>query len=336
MVPSNIAANDWQRPAKTELWAFEEFNNDPSSSEFLDYTGFPWATLIDLKRRGEKSRALTLERKLRAFGPKKTLIRATVCQHIWVRDVFPYLKDLQITDLFWSHKTVSQDEIDGIRLHPFPLYPVVFGDRLSEQTRDQALLGGRRWLYNFVGAYDPDVYLTPARSWLFELPPLANAIIQRRPGWHYERDVYESQIKQTAGARSDEYLKDPATEKYKETIAQSVFTICPSGSGPNTIRFWEALGAGSIPVLISDKLALPESGLDWSEAIVRTPESKAAIQALPERLLDLAKNADALNRMRSAGAMKWREMVVNGPARLINKLGSPDWLTKTMFMNASP
>ena len=44
-------------------------------------------------------------------------------------------------------------------------------------------------------------------------------------------------------------------------------------SGPNSIRFWEALGAGSIPVLLADTLELPENKL-WDSSILRIRESE--------------------------------------------------------------
>jgi hypothetical protein len=56
-------------------------------------------------------------------------------------------------------------------------------------------------------------------------------------------------------------------------LIKSKFTLCPSGSGPNSIRFWEALACGSIPILLSDTLQLPYHEL-WDKAIVRIQENK--------------------------------------------------------------
>ena len=55
-------------------------------------------------------------------------------------------------------------------------------------------------------------------------------------------------------------------------LLKSKYTLCPSGSGPNSIRFWEALGAGSIPVLLADTLELPKNEL-WNSAIIKIKES---------------------------------------------------------------
>jgi len=51
----------------------------------------------------------------------------------------------------------------------------------------------------------------------------------------------------------------------------SRYSLCPSGSGPNSIRFWESLAVGSIPVLLADTLDLPKC-FEWYKAIIRLPE----------------------------------------------------------------
>ena len=43
------------------------------------------------------------------------------------------------------------------------------------------------------------------------------------------------------------------------------------GTGPNSIRFWESLACGSIPILLSDSLELPYHEL-WDNAIIRCHE----------------------------------------------------------------
>ena len=50
-------------------------------------------------------------------------------------------------------------------------------------------------------------------------------------------------------------------------LLRSKFSLCPSGSGPNSIRLWESLALGSIPVLLADTLELPNHKL-WDNAIV--------------------------------------------------------------------
>lgn len=60
-------------------------------------------------------------------------------------------------------------------------------------------------------------------------------------------------------------------KEYQDVLARSRFSLCPRGSGPSTVRFWESLQAGAIPILISDDMVLPE-GVDWDRCIIRIPE----------------------------------------------------------------
>lgn len=53
--------------------------------------------------------------------------------------------------------------------------------------------------------------------------------------------------------------KPKSTEAYCETMAQSIFTLCPRGFGQTSFRICEALQYGSIPVYISDEFIIPHN-----------------------------------------------------------------------------
>ena len=58
-------------------------------------------------------------------------------------------------------------------------------------------------------------------------------------------------------------FNDPAglpTSQYGDVLLRSAFTLCPGGTNEETYRVWEALEAGSIPVLKAGEAAL------WVEA----------------------------------------------------------------------
>lgn len=68
---------------------------------------------------------------------------------------------------------------------------------------------------------------------------------------------------------------------YYGLIEMSKFILCPKGYGTNSIRFFEAMSHGRIPVLISDNTKLPlENEIDYNSFIVRVAEKE--IQDLPE------------------------------------------------------
>jgi hypothetical protein len=48
-------------------------------------------------------------------------------------------------------------------------------------------------------------------------------------------------------------------EKYCETMARSVFALCPRGYGANSFRISEAMQYGAIPVYISDQFIFPHN-----------------------------------------------------------------------------
>ncbi len=75
---------------------------------------------------------------------------------------------------------------------------------------------------------------------------------------------------------------------YASNLQRSVFALCPSGSGPNSIRLWEALCFGAIPVILADHLWLPGNAELWQQAALFVPETEEAVAALPGRLEALA------------------------------------------------
>tara|TARA_R110001606_G_scaffold95565_2_gene211435 strand:- start:4106 stop:4549 length:444 start_codon:yes stop_codon:yes gene_type:complete len=64
--------------------------------------------------------------------------------------------------------------------------------------------------------------------------------------------------------------KEKEEREYKDMLERSIFSLCPRGSSPSAVRFWECLSAGTIPILMSDEWSLPD--WDWDSTIVRIPE----------------------------------------------------------------
>lgn len=322
----------WQRPGRTEEWAYEQYASSLERPRFAQLVCYPWATLIDLLDRGQIALAQSYLDALAQTPPPTTLIRATVCQHIHAERILPWLKALGITDLFWTHSRVDAPAIDGIRVHPFPLYPVRCHDRseplgapeFAAINSDAPSL--RKYLYSFVGAYCPDGYLTQVRQWIFDLPSRPDALVLRRSEWHYESVVYEQQIRGRQLDPADCARREQMAEDFDAAMRDSIFALCPSGSGPNSIRLWESLGFGSIPVLLADTLRLPGSRQEWDEAIVRVPETREAVSALPDRLAELARDRVRLEGMQQAGRHLWKRYGELGPLTVLSVLANNDWV----------
>lgn len=67
-------------------------------------------------------------------------------------------------------------------------------------------------------------------------------------------------------------------ENYKKSIAMTLFVLCPKGGlgkGGFSFRVFEAIQAGSIPVILVDSLCYPMTEIiAWDKICVRIPESK--------------------------------------------------------------
>lgn len=74
-----------------------------------------------------------------------------------------------------------------------------------------------------------------------------------------------------------------ARSAYVQNMKDSLFTLAPRGDGNYSLRFYETLSLGRIPVLIDTDMKLPfEEKIAYDDFIVRIPEQ--ALGELPERL----------------------------------------------------
>lgn len=87
---------------------------------------------------------------------------------------------------------------------------------------------------------------------------------------------------------------DQASERFDErrtqfqtTLARSRFVLCPRGNGTSSVRLYEALAIGAVPVIIADDW-LPPPGPSWEKFSIRWPEGKTEglVQMLEARDAD--------------------------------------------------
>jgi hypothetical protein len=62
-------------------------------------------------------------------------------------------------------------------------------------------------------------------------------------------------------------------ERFSETLLRSRFVLCPRGKGTSSIRMYETLAAGRIPVIVADDWVAP-AGPDWERFSIRWPEGR--------------------------------------------------------------
>lgn len=251
----------WQYPVITEKKFYEQNKND------INFLGFPWATIIDKKYNQQ-----IIYNILRQYiVPNKKYY--TCCQHIFFRNLLSLWKSLNINLVYIPHKKKNEDILNDIILKPCPLYAVNIENNIfNEEIQNKDLINiPRKYLYNFVGGFQKN-YLTQIRPNIFKMKHPYNSIIKNTGKWHLDKLVYnKKQNNKLKLNLTDEHINK--TKYYNNLLLNSKYTLAPSGSGPNSIRFWEALGSGSIPVLLADSLELPKHKL-WKDAIIELKEDK--------------------------------------------------------------
>jgi hypothetical protein len=307
----------WQFPCITEKDAYEVHKRLGalyiSGQCVHTYLGIPWATIVDRDSNAKSmmtvigSRIKSAQELLKSFGMELKV--HTVCQHIRWKQIFHHFKICRITDLCISHKIKGEDVFDGIALHPWILYAVNYFDKNRRQGFHQKKISDRTVIASFEGAYMKH-YLSEVRIGLKQFEGLDGYHIVIKDLWHFNKVVYNLQVK------SDEKVLEDKVEdevlKYNKLMSDTVFSICPSGAGPNSLRLWESLANGSIPVLLSDKQELPDlkalfpnKKYRWENVMVMHPEKD--LKSLPERLKKIS--LTELVRMQEEGQEIFKHVI---------------------------
>jgi hypothetical protein len=275
----------WQFPCKTEGDAYERHKNI-SNRLFKDgvvdvYLPMPWATFIDKKKYPESYLHL-LSSKI--YAGKKILDKFeyklkihTVCQHIRWRNTEAWVKKIGVTDLWISHKEKGVDKFFDINLHSWSLYAVNYLDKSRSTDLIYKPIKDKKIFASFIGAHMKH-YISDVRLKLVALKELNNYVIEIKDLWHFNKVVYNYQVhgqeKEKNSIESDEVIK------YNKLISDSIFSLCPVGAGPNTLRLWESLAVGSIPVVLSDMHEMPTLDLvqdgqviNWDDIVIFHPEN---------------------------------------------------------------
>lgn len=271
----------WQEPAATERAAFESLQVHADRLDF-DCLCFPWASLVDALAYKSPRLPELLRNLMCAQGEmdRKFERLVTVSQHIHADRLLRFYQRCGITDVFWSHCTKGNDTFGGVRVRPFPLYPA----QTVQDIKGLDLHAPREYFANFVGSFNSSSYLTDVRQHIFDdAGELDDCLIVQRDEWHFERQVYSEQMYGTKATEQQRLIEDRQKLEYLNALRNSVFTLCPSGSGPNSIRIGEALALGSVPIIITRSLALPGNVSLWESACVIEEDSVEGYRRALER-----------------------------------------------------
>ena len=298
----------WQFPARTEAAAHAVHAGMHTAhlegNRVHVYLGLPWATWIDYKG-VHKSVPPGVEQELemqririqglrRIWAEMGCKLRVhTVCQHINWRRLVKSFSRVGVTDLWLSHAPAPHEagDVGKLALHPWRLYAANVEDpsrrRGLEMGKDPAT---KPILASFIGAHQ-SYYLSDIRQRLQALANEPGFLIEVNDRWHFHEVVYEHQMR--GKTLSQSYRIDDTVERYNRILSDSVFSLCPSGSGPNSIRLWESLAVGSIPVLLGVEPVLPDvdrqgQKIPWDDVVIRAEATP--VNRLPDilRVISLA------------------------------------------------
>jgi hypothetical protein len=238
----------WQYPVITEKYAFEKMSSKSKSNSI--YIGIPYATIIDKKivpLEELKSIQLHLTHVKKLYPDVKIV---SACQHIHYKSLIQIYEFLNIDTLYISHKNITESKLGKLHLEGLPLYPVnIFDTNRKTGLKDPT---SRQYLFSFIGAHMKH-YLHPIRQKILTWLSTSSYIIEDTKLWHFEKNVYTEQVlnKSLPSTYYESQLKQ--TEHYNQILSDSEFSLCPVGAGPNTIRLWESICTGSIPIIIADE-----------------------------------------------------------------------------------
>lgn len=193
----------------------------------------PWTSLIS-------RRELPLVEKLVPQWQGDTI---AVCVHEYYPKILPLLQRLKVTHLFVTQAKKGQ-RWNNIRILPIPYYP-----KCTTSPADKKDI-----LYSFVG-YDSHLLRKKLFSFARKKKHLSDIVIKERSGWGLH------------------HVGDELGLEYKNVISRSRFGLCPRGASLNTIRLFELMGAGAIPVVLADALYLPP-GIDWDKCLIYVKEAQ--------------------------------------------------------------
>lgn len=289
----NKKTHFWQFPVITEKAAFENHALTQKPLHCRDgvidiYLGMPWATFIDQQLlpkdtiEGVKT-ILDYARDTLAKQHIKLKIH-TICQHIHWELCVNVWRELNISDVWLSHMpSVARQDLP-FELNSWALYPVNVLDASRNYGLDlQKTINHKKYLASFVGAHMSH-YLSDIRLQLKQFENEVDFVIKITDEWHFNRTVYDEQVKglifQSTGGIDHSILT------YNGILTDSKFALCPAGAGQNTIRLWEALAVGAVPVVFDQLFALPTGGslpqIPWNEILITIDSSN--LKELPDLL----------------------------------------------------
>jgi Exostosin family len=134
-----------------------------------------------------------------------------------------------------------------------------------------------RYAATFIGSIDNH----PVRARLTSLPSQQFLI----------EDTSSFALKMLYGGEKEE--RHRFWSHYAQIIASAPFALCPRGRGPGSVRLFEVMQMGRVPVIIADDWIYP-ARVAWQASSITVPESQ--VERIPEILERYRDSAAAMGR----------------------------------------
>ncbi len=286
-IQNNITI-EWENDVHTEFQSFNYLKKN-SIDLPLSYIAYPWALLIDYYHKFKNDftnffeflKELNLIEQLR----DKNDFSISVIQSYHFKKYLPFFKKIGIKYLFSPHIT-KEDYLEifyqfDIIILPYYLFPSV--------VPDYNINSNKKYLYCFIGNVNYNSEKpSEIRKKIINLKHPENTFVKKLEEWHFNDSIYVNQlniIKKNTNEDDIFSKKNVRETEYKKIMEQSIYSLCPLGIGPNSIRLWESFAYNSIPISISDNLWLPYYlDEDFNNLIINIKENEI------EKILDLSNN----------------------------------------------
>lgn len=270
----------WEYPVATELAQYKLHKKIPIGQNFdvvnnivNTYLGIPWGRFDAVKMLYPYELVQFLKYKIKDLksiaknNNYELKIHTTTHRENWWLYI-PLFEEIGITNVHSAH----YDKPYVANFNPFKRKTVIHHCLALDATNVEQVgrnigleytpLKDKKYLATFKGAHMPhyksDVRIL-LKSAYEQLKDKTDIYVEVTNEWFYNKEIFPHFYKTLSLSEQQEQdeLTHKNTKHYNTMLSNSVFTLCPEGGGINTIRIWEALAVGSIPVLIVSVAEIP-------------------------------------------------------------------------------
>ena len=270
----------WEQPMGTELAHYKLHKNIPLGDNIdtkrkiiNTYLGIPWGRFDAVKYFFPLDLIKFLKHKIQQLKALATqagyvLKVHTVAQKENWKAFISLFEEIDITDV---HGVQYEDHFIH-NFNPFRYKKITFHclpfEAINTEVpgRNEGLKNipfeEKKYLATFKGAHMPhyksDIRIVLKDAYNKEKNK-SDILVELTDEWFYNKEIFSHFYKTSTEEEKQKEItsQQEKTRMYNELLSNSIFALCPEGGGVNSIRFWEALSIGTIPVLLVSKAELP-------------------------------------------------------------------------------